>query len=418
VEFVFSPEEEALRARVQAFIAEHITDEVRQELADAHAGKGKGPRLRALQQEIFRRGWLAISWPKEYGGQGGAPITQYIVEEEFVRACDMRVGGGGTGGPAVVASGTEEQKQQYLPGAVRLDITFCQGYSEPHCGTDLAGLRCRATRQGDKYLINGQKIYTTNAQNATHIFLLARTDPNSTRQAGLSVLLVPMDTPGITVRPLWTIQNDPKAPPNTTYGEARTNEVFFDNVEVPASSLLGEEGDGWNVTQRGLNLDRVGAWRYLMSVRRTEDIVNLLKSGNDSVAGLRDDPAVRDKIADLWTEAQMCRLMTMRSISIATRGDKFVYEGAGEKVTGPEHGVRATEAISQILGPYAEQLSTSPEAIDSGVFAHNLQGAFQSTVNHGSVQVMRDQIARKGLNMPKPAGAPKARREPAPTLKT
>ncbi|MGF6637313.1 acyl-CoA dehydrogenase family protein [Paraburkholderia sp. MM6662-R1] len=413
MDFVFTDDEEAMRASVQAFIAEHITDEVRKELADAHAGMGKGPQLRALQEEIYRRGWLAISWPKEYGGQGGATVTQYIVEEEFVRACDMRVGGGGTGGPAILASGTEQQKREYLPAASQLQITFCQGYSEPHCGTDLAALRCRAIRKGDKYVINGQKIYTTNAQNATHIFLLARTNPDSRRQAGLSVFLVPMNTPGITVRPLWTIQNDPKAPPNTTYGESRTNEVFFDDVEVPASCLLGEEGDGWSVTQRGLNLDRVGAWRYLMSVRRTEDIVNLLKSGDDRVAGLRNDPAVRDKIADLWTEAQMCRLMTMRSISISSRGGKFVSEGAAEKVTGPEHGVRATEAISQILGPYAEQLSSSPEAIESGVYAHNLQGAFQSTVNHGSVQVMRDQIARKGLGMPKPPSAAKPRRDVA-----
>ncbi len=403
--FAFAPEEEALRTSVQAFIAEHVTDQVRRELADAHAGLGKGPHLSALQQELFTRGWLAISWPKEYGGQGGDVITQYIVEEEFVRACDMRVGGGGTGGPAILASGTEQQKQQYLPGCVRLQTSFCQGYSEPHCGTDLAGVRCRAIRDGDSYVINGQKIYTTNAQNTTHIFLLARTDPQSRRHAGLSVLLVPMNTPGITVRPLWTIQNNPKAPPNTTYGESRTNEVSFDDVRVPASCLLGEEGDGWNVTQRGLNLDRVGAWRHLMSVRRTEDIVNLLKSDDPRVAHLSEDPAVRDKVADLWTEAQMCRLMTMRSISIAARGGQFVYEGSGEKVTGPEHGVRATEAISQLLGAHAELLNGSPGAIDSGVFAHNLLGAFQSTVNHGSVQVMRDQIARKGLGMPKPGRA-------------
>jgi alkylation response protein AidB-like acyl-CoA dehydrogenase len=409
VDFAFNDEQRELRAQVQAFIAENITDVIRSELTDAHDGKGKGPHLRALYEEAYRRGWMAVSWPKEYGGQSGETITQFIVEEEFLRGCDIRMGAGGTGGPAILASGTEAQKQQFIPGAARLDITFCQGYSEPHCGTGLAGLRCRAIRTGDKYVINGQKIYTTNAQNATHIFLLARTDPESTRQAGLSVLLVPMDTPGITVRPLWTIQHDPKAPTKTTYGEIRTNEVFFDNVEAPVSCLLGEEGDGWNVTQRGLNLDRVGAWRYLMSVRRTEDIVNLLKSDNEAVAGLSDDPVVRDTLADLWTEAQMCRLMTMRSLSIAGRRGKFVHEGSGEKVLGPEHGVRATEAISQILGPYGALLSSSPEALDSGVFAHNLLGAFQSTVNHGSVQVMRDQIARKGLNMPKPAGRPKAR---------
>ncbi len=400
--FAFSDEEEALRCAVQAFIKEHLTDEVRSELKDAHDGKGKGPRLRAIIQMIYERGWLAVSWPKKYGGQGGSRITQYIIEEEFLRAADMRVGGGGTGAPAILASGTEEQKHKYVPGAIRMEITFCQGYSEPHCGTDLAGIRCRAARQGDKYIITGQKIYTTHAQSASHIFLLVRTDPDSRRQAGLSVLLVPMDSPGITVRPLWTIQNDPRAPVNTTYAEPRTNEVFFDNVEVPASCLLGKEGDGWAVAQRGLNLDRVGSWRYLASVRRDEDIVNYLKQDGELAENARSDPRVRDKLAELWTEGQMCRLMTMRSISIEQRGGNFTYEGAAEKVCAPEHGVRTTEAISQILGPYAQLLNGSAHAVEEGVFAHNLLGAFQSTVNHGSVQVMRDQIARKGLGMPKP----------------
>ena len=155
------------------------------------------------------------------------------------------------------------------------------------------------------------------------------------------------------------------------------------------------------MAQRGLNLDRVGARRYLISVMRDEDIVNYLKSGNAAAEEKRRDPRVRDKVAELWTEGQVCRLMTMRSLSIEESGGDFVYEGSAEKVFAPEHGVRATEAISQILGPHAQLLNGSPEAINEGVFAHNLLGAFQSTVNHGSVQVMRDQVARKGLSMPR-----------------
>jgi alkylation response protein AidB-like acyl-CoA dehydrogenase len=177
--------------------------------------------------------------------------------------------------------------------------------------------------------------------------------------------------------------------------------VFFDNVEVPASCLLGAEGDGWRVAQRGLNLDRVGARRYLISVMRDEDIVNYLKNGGELTEEMRKDPRVRDKVAELWIEGQVCRLMTMRSLSIEENGGDFTYEGSAEKVWAPEHGVRATEAISQILGPYAQLLNGSALAIKEGVFAHNLLGAFQSAVNHGSVQVMRDQVARKGLGMPR-----------------
>ena len=399
MEFTFTNEELQLRAEVQEFIAENLTDELRQELKEE--GRGTGPLAEEFFQKIMARGWTAVTWPSEYGGQGGSPMTQFIIEEEFQRAGFQRIGGGGTGAPAILASGTEEQKRQYVPATIRGEIIFAQGYSEPGCGTDLAGIQCRATRQGDRYIINGQKIYTTAAHVATHIFLMVRTDPASKRQNGLSILLVPMDTPGITVRPLWTIQNEPRAPTGTTYGEPRTNEVFFDNVEAPVSCLLGQEGDGWAVARRGLNLDRVGARRYLISVMRDEDIVNWLKADGEPNARLRQDDRVRDKVAELWTEAQVCRLMTMRSMSIVQRGGNFTYEGSAEKVWAPEHGVRSTEAISQILGPAAQLLNGSPHAIEDGVFAHNLLGAFQSTVNHGSVQVMRDQIARNGLGLPR-----------------
>jgi 3-oxocholest-4-en-26-oyl-CoA dehydrogenase alpha subunit len=411
MDFAFSPEDERLRAEVRAFIREHVTDDVVREFREFRAGKPRGPHLKDLYEKLRQRGWVAISWPRQYGGQGGSKIAQFIVEEEFLReGGGLRVSGGGTGAPAILAAGTAEQKAHYLPRAIASEIVFCQGYSEPHCGTDLAAIRCKATRAGDTYVVNGQKIFTTHAQNASHIFLLCRTDPQSRRQAGLSVLLVPMDTPGITVTPLWTIQSDPPAPHDTTYGELRTNQVFFDDVVVPASCLLGEEGDGWNVAQRGLNLDRVGAWRYLISVHLDEDVVHYLKEGGETTRHLREDPAVRDAIADLWTEGQMCRLMTLRSISIDQSGKPFVYEGSGEKVTGPEHGVRATEVISQVLGPHAQLLSSSRHKIGNGVFAHNLLGAFQSTINHGSVQVMRDQIARKALNMPR-SGTKPPRRE-------
>ncbi|HSW17852.1 MAG TPA: acyl-CoA dehydrogenase family protein, partial [Ramlibacter sp.] len=159
---------------------------------------------------------------------------------------------------------------------------------------------------------------------------------------------------------------------------------------------------GWSVATRGLNLDRVGAFRYAMSVMRDEDMVNWLNTDERGKA-LRADPVVRDKVAEMWVEAQVCRLMTMRSLSLVQRNADLPYEASAEKVWAPEHGVRATEAYSQILGPYAQLLSSSPQAVEEGVFAHNLLGAFQSTVNHGSVHVMRDQTARKGLGMPRPA---------------
>lgn len=401
MDFSFSEEEERLRQDVQHFLHTNLTDDVKDQLRAAQDGEKMGEAARAFLDTIVERGWSGVSWPKEYGGQGMSRAAQFIVEEEFWRIAALYMGGGGTGAPSILASGTEEQKQYYVPRCIRREITFCQGYSEPHCGTDLAGVRCRATRTGNKYVINGQKIYTTGAHTSTHIFLLVRTDPDSQRQAGLSVLLVPMDSEGITVRPLWTIQNDPRAPALASYAHHRTNEVFFDNVEVDVSCRLGDEGDGWGVAQRGLNLDRIAAFRYLISVMRDEDIVRLLREDSEFSKERRQDAAVRDQVAELWIEAQVCRLMTMRSLSISQRDAPFIYEGSAEKVFAPEHGVKSTEVISQILGPRAQLLSDSIGAIDEGVYAHNLLGAFQSTVNHGSVQVMRDQVARKGFGMPR-----------------
>ena len=399
MDFGLSTEQEALRDEVAQFIKDNVTPAVMAELESSLEG-GRGPNYDALMQKVSENGWVGISWPKEYGGQGGNRIDQYIVEEEFARV-GIGVGGAGSGAPAILMAGTEEQKKEFLPGLLNGSIIFALGFTEPQAGADLAGLQCRAVRDGDEFVINGQKMYTSAAHYATHIYMMCRTDPDAPRHRGITIFLVPMDTPGITVRPLWTIQSDPPAPVGTTYGMPRTNEVFFENVRIPVSTMLGEENQGWYVGAMGLNLDRVGASRYLISVRRDEDIINWVKENKVDGHSLADDPAIRDKLAELWIEAQVCRLMTLRSMSIVERDGNFTYEGAAEKVWAPEHGVRTTETISQILGPYAQLLNGSEEAIEDGLFAHNLMGSFQSGINHGSVQVMRDQMARRGLGLPR-----------------
>ena len=399
MEFAYTTEQEALRQEVQQFIADNVDGPVRDEIANTDE-MSQGPLVRDLRKKVAEKGWVGISWPKEYGGQDGSRIDQYIVEEEFSRI-GVGVGGAGSGAPALLAAGTEEQKKPLLPGLISGEITLALGFTEPQAGADLASLQCRAVKDGDEYVINGQKMYTSSAHYASHIYLMARTDPDAPKHRGISIFIFPMDTPGITVRPLWTIQNDPPAPIGTTYGQRRTNETFFEDVRVPATCMLGEENQGWYVGAMGLNLDRVGASRYLISVRRDEDIINWAKENDLGGHEVGQDPAIRDRLAELWIEAQVCRLMTMRSMSLMERGDTFTYEGAAEKVWAPEHGVRTTETISQILGPYAQLMSSSEENIEGGLFAHNMLGAFQSGINRGSVQVMRDQMARRGLGLPR-----------------
>lgn len=401
MEFEFSEKEEALRREVQEFLAdpEMVTDELLQEVRRDTHGARRGPEERKFYNRLKERGWVAISWPKEYGGQGGSRIDQYIVEEELTRA-GFSVGRGGGGVPAIAANGTPEQKEKFVRPALDDDVYFASGYTEPAAGADLAGLKTTAVRDGDDFVINGQKVFCSAAHFCTHIYLMVRTDPQAERHSGISIFLVPIDTPGITVRPLWTVQNDPTAPPNTTYHHARTNEVFLDNVRVPAAAMLGKENEGWRLGQSGLNLDRVGAARYYSSVHLTEDAINLVRNDKDAGGRIREHAASRDMLVQLWIEAQVCRLFTMRSMTIVESGNTFSYEGSAEKVFAPEHAVKATEIIANLMGPYAQLLRTSPEAVEDGLYAHNLLGAYQSGVNHGSVQVMRDQMARRGLGLP------------------
>ncbi len=418
MDFGLTAEQQQLRKDLRDFIAANVTPPLLEELDAAEAtiegstqgrqAVRRGPLLAAFYEKIWERGWLGYSYPKEYGGQDGDRVSQNIIEEEFLRA-GFHIGLAGSGGPAIMAAGTEEQKRYYLPKLIKLEYSFALGFTEPQAGADLASLRCRAVRDGDHFVINGQKMYTTSAHVATHMYLMARTDPSAKKHDGISIFLFPMDTPGLTVRPLWTIQNNPRAPRGTCYGEARSNEVFFENVRLHESTLLGKENEGWRVGSMGLNLDRVGAWRYLRSVQRDEDIVNWVKSKDFGGFSPKDNPAIRDKIAELWIEAQVCRLMTLRSMSIVQHGGNFTYEGSAEKVFAPEHGVRTTEAITQMLGPYAQLLNGSPHAVEQGVFAHNTMGAFQSGINHGSVQIMRDQVAKRGLGMPSTRSLNKAK---------
>ena len=325
MDFGFTKEQENLRNEVLEFIRVNMTPEVYAEMDAAeeatestsqerHPGK-RGPLLQAVFDKIGERGWLGYSYPKEYGGQDGDRVGQNIIEEEFLRA-GIQVSLVGSGAPAIMAVGTEEQKRYFLPKLIKMEYSFALGFTEPHAGADLAALKCRAKRDGDHFVINGQKMYTTSAHFATHIYLMARTDPDAPRHDGISIFLIPMDTPGITVRPLWTIQNNPRAPRGTTYGEARSNETFFENVRVHESTLLGRENQGWRVGSMGLNLDRVGAARYLRSVRRDEDIVNFVKSNKFGDYTPADDPAIRDKIAEMWIDSLMSELP--RSTSIAS----------------------------------------------------------------------------------------------------
>ncbi|MDA1100231.1 MAG: acyl-CoA dehydrogenase family protein [Proteobacteria bacterium] len=388
MDFGFSEENERFRAEVRAFLAAHVSAEVVQEMHDADAGADVGPLTKALIRKIGDRGWIGMSWPAAYGGRDADIIDQYVFEEELARArVPLNLGNFIEQAPAIMQAGTEAQKKYFLPRLVRGEVTFALGYTEPSGGTDLASLKTRAVADGDGFVINGQKVFTTRAERSSHIYLMARTDPDAAKHEGISIFLVPMDTPGITVRPLWTLPG------------GRTNEVFFDNVRVAKDTLLGEKNGGWHIGASALNLGRAGARRYCIYVSPFEDLLEYLRE-DEIGQEIASDAAVQDRVAELYCEAQVARLFTMRSLSMVRRGVNPPYEISSEKIWGPEFQVRTTETASQILGAY-HQLWQGETAPNGGSFPRQYVNAMVSTFGHGSTQVMRTAIARRGLGLPK-----------------
>jgi alkylation response protein AidB-like acyl-CoA dehydrogenase len=388
MDFGFTPENEAFRHEVRRFIAEHVTAELKDELTRGRR-EGPGPLTRELFRKLADKQWIGMSWPKEYGGQERDPVDQYLFEEEFVRArVPLEIGNIIEQAPAIMMAGTDEQKRHFLPRMVRGEVIFALGYTEPSGGTDLASLRTRADETGGGFVINGQKTFTSAAHYCTHIYLMARTDPARPKHRGISIFLVPIDTPGITVRPLWTLTG------------GRTNEVFLENVRVPTTALLGEKNRGWYIASAALNLGRAGARRYYTYVAAFEAVVRFVREQRFDGRSLADDPALRDRLAELYCEAQVCRLFTLRSLSMVRRGLTPPYEISSEKVWGPDFHVKSTEVITQVLGPYGQLWEGSALAPEGGEFARQYVGAMVSTFGHGSVQAMRNAIARRGLGLP------------------
>lgn len=398
LQFQYTADEEAFRSEVRQFIAEHVTPEViaEQEQGDDGQGVVEGPRTKALLEKMQEKGWVRLALPKEYGGQGGDLTKQFIVDEEFNRA-GLFVGHNyGTGYTTIMMYGTDEQKAYFLRRMISGEIKFGLGYTEPSGGTDLAGLKSTAVRDGDDWIINGQKMYGA-SPDTTHMYMLVRTDPVVEKHKGLSIFLVPMNAPGVTFRPLKLLKDRPRV---FGYTGAWAGETFFDTVRVPASAMLGKPGDGWMLATSGLAIDRIGVTRYLRCTFRTDHIIEYLNAETLGGYEPRRDPLVRDSVAQMWIERQMYRLMTMRSLQMVKRGIPIIHESPAEKVWGPDSNVRAIESIAQILGPYM-QLLEGEEAPRGGEFGDHLLSAWFVGLGHGSTHAMRDQIARRGLGLPR-----------------
>jgi alkylation response protein AidB-like acyl-CoA dehydrogenase len=385
--FRLRPEEEALRREVCDFLTRELG--TTHDSAPEPMEPGYMP-ARDFERKLGERGWLALSWPPEYGG-GGRPVReQFVVEKE------VALHGGPASdaiarvivAPILLAAGSEDQKRRYLPRLARGEISFCLGYTEPEHGSDLAGLETRAVRDGDDYVINGRKIYTSGADRSEYCWLAARTDTGSPKHAGISVFIVPMDAPGVEVRPL----------PNLL-GENWFNETVFQDVRVPAAERVGPENEGWKVLTSALGVERITIYRAYVHHRALASLARFAATARNGARPL-DDPAVRQRLAELRTEYEVAELLLWRAIGMHEQGQDYRAQAAMVKVFNAEFAQRLYETALHILGLYGQLREGSPEAPWGGAVAHAYLSAVQDTIGAGTSEVQRDIIARRGLGLP------------------
>ena len=388
MEIGYTEEHQALRNRLRDYYADLLTPEVEAQLVDSH---GIGPDMRRVVKQMADDGWLGIGWPTEYGGQGLGPIEQYIFFDESMRAgAPVPMLTINTVGPTIMDFGTQEQKDFFLPKILAGDIHFCIGYTEPESGTDLASLQTRAVRDGDEYVINGQKIYTSLAGGADYIWLATRTDPEVAKHKGISMFIVPMDTPGIKVVPMHLL------------GDHNINYTFYEDVRVPAANLVGGENQGWSLITNQLNHERV----TLCSPGIIERVLTDVRAWAQSTKlpdGRRviDQEWVQEHLARVHAELEFLRLINWKVAWQATQGSLDVADASSIKVFGTEFYLRAFRSLMEIIGQAGYLTRGSPAAVVAGRLEMYARSMIILTFGGGTNEIQRDLIAIFGLGMPR-----------------
>ncbi|MFN0096000.1 MAG: acyl-CoA dehydrogenase family protein, partial [Dehalococcoidia bacterium] len=338
MEFVFTKEQEDFRGRVQTFIKDNWAPPPATSRPGDHATNEAD---RAYEKRLAKNGWLTMAWPKEFGGLAASHLEQLIFREESAYA--GAPGGGGQGismvGPCLMVHGSEKQKLEHLPKIASSEVHWGQGFSEPGSGSDLASLQTRAVRDGDDFVINGQKIWTSGAHHADWFHVLTRTNPDAPKHRGISYFLVDAKTPGITVRPLINM-----------LGDHEFNEVFFEDVRVPAENMMGEENRGWYVATTLLDFERSGVTWSASGRRQIEQLVRYGKEAKGRHGRLVDDPVVRNGLADLRIGTEAARFLSYRVVWMQSQGRVPNHEASMSKAFGSELGQKFANFGMKMIG--------------------------------------------------------------------
>ena len=392
MEFRDSPEEATFRTAVRGFINENLPANYEPASAFSEEEGEQEEFVKGWRTALGKRGWIAPHWPKEYGGAGMSVIEQFIFNEEMAEARAPQVGGMGVQmiGPVLIRYGSDEQKKEHLPRITSGEVQWCQGYSEPGSGSDLASLQTTAVRDGDDYVINGQKIWTSGAHRADWMFMLARTDPGAPKHRGISMLLMDMKSPGIQIQPLITMS-----------GDHVFNQEYFDAVRVPARNLVGEENRGWYVGAALLDFERSNIANAIGIKHSVNDLASLLRERVKSGTFSGDLRSVKMELADRAVEGQIARLISYRLISIQRRGGVPNYEASMNKNFGSEVRQRMATTGMHILGLYGGLYGKQPLAPRNGSVSHQYLSVVSATIAAGTSEVNRNVIATRGLGLPR-----------------
>jgi alkylation response protein AidB-like acyl-CoA dehydrogenase len=386
----FGEKEEALRREVRAFLEENLPRRPAGTAGDPRTDDEAFEAAKEFNRKLAARGWIAPAWPKQYGGLGAGIFEQIVFNEEFgyYGAPDTGTRGFGVGmiGPTLIIHGSEEQKAEHLPRITSGEAIWCQGYSEPGAGSDLASLQTRAVRDGDEYVVNGQKIWTSGGHRANWMFLLARTDPDAPKHRGISFFLLDIkNTPGVSVRPLINMAN-----------RHHFNEVFFEDVRIPRRNLVGEENRGWYVGMTLLDFERSGIGGTAAQRRTLERIADWL----------RDQPAARRNryrlgLAELVIENNVCKYLGYRIGYIQSKGQVPNYEASVVKIFQSELGQRIYRFAVNMLGLPGQLMPEQPGAPFAGDMPEGYLISVPTTIYSGTNEIQRNIIATRGLGLPR-----------------
>lgn len=375
--------EAAWRSEVRAFVEKETPEGLKAGMDQGEGSLfGRIGAIKEWREKVAERGWIAPSWPKKYGGADMSVVEQFIMNEEFAEAgVPSNVGGFGVMmiGPTIIEHGTEEQKEEHLGKILRGEVIWCQGYSEPGAGSDLASLQTRAVRDGDDYVVNGQKIWTTGAQYADMMYMLARTDPDAPKHRGITYLLLDMKAPGVTVRPLTQLS-----------GQQGFNEVFFEDVRVPVANRIGEENRGWYVGTTTLDFERSSIGSAIGVRKQLESLIR--QASDDSVeAGFRSD-SVRREFADRWIEAEVAKMLSYRVISMQANNLIPNHEASMCKLFSSELSQRIANLSMHMYGMYGNLRNRA---------GMGYMQAVSSTIAGGTTEIQKGIMATRGLGLPR-----------------